>query len=144
MAKVLGIVIAIVLVVALGAFLIASIGGNDSNLTGNVVAGDTKNSVDSDVVTFKITSSHLRFFMDGVESPELGVKQGDTVRIEFINEEGFHDFVIDEFVGAKTKQTAAPGSETIEFVADKKGSFEYYCSVGQHRANGMFGKLIVS
>jgi plastocyanin len=28
-------------------------------------------------------------------------------------------------------------------VADKKGTFEYYCSVGQHRALGMKGKLVV-
>lgn len=141
MAKVLGIVIALVLVVALGVFLIANMGGNGSNVTGNAVAGD---SVQGNTVTFKVTSSHLRFFMNGVESPELKVKQGQTVRVEFVNEEGFHDFVIDELTGARTKQMAAPGSETIEFVADKKGSFEYYCSVGQHRANGMKGTFIVS
>ena len=141
MAKVFGIVIALVLVVALGAFLISSLGGDNNSITGNTVAGNFVQ--DSDVVTFRITASHLRFFLDGVESPELRVKQGDTVRIEFVNEEGFHDWKLDEFMAA-TKQMAAGNSETIEFVADTKGTFEYYCSVGQHRANGMFGKLIVS
>ncbi|HLC78671.1 MAG TPA: cupredoxin domain-containing protein [Candidatus Nanoarchaeia archaeon] len=143
MVKTLGIVIAIVLVVALGIFVISSLGKSNDGLTGNAVSGDTENNADSDVVVIKITSSHLRFFLDGVESPELKVKQGDTIRIEFVNEEGFHDFVLDEFVGARTKQMAAGNSETIEFVADKKGTFEYYCSVGQHRANGMYGKFIV-
>ena len=141
MAKVLGIAIALVLVVALGVFLISSLGGNNNSITGNTVAGDSVQ--DSDVVTFRITASHLRFFLGGVESPELRVKQGQTVRIEFVNEEGFHDWKLDEF-NAATKQMAAGNSETIEFVADTKGTFEYYCSVGQHRANGMFGKLIVS
>jgi len=31
----------------------------------------------------------------------------------------------------------------VEFTADTPGEFEYYCSVGQHRANGQVGKLIV-
>ncbi len=73
---------------------------------------------------------------------EIRVKKGDTVKIQFTNKEGFHDWVIDEF-NARTKQLQAGQTETIEFVADKTGTFEYYCSVGQHRANGMVGKLIV-
>jgi len=37
-----------------------------------------------------------------------------------------------------------PGTPTsVTFVADKTGTFEYYCSVGNHRAQGMVGKLIV-
>src|SRR3990167_10376852 len=73
---------------------------------------------------------------------EIRVKQGDTVRINFTNNEGLHDWVIDEFA-AKTKQLKAGESETVEFVADKKGEFEYYCSVGTHRAQVMVGNLIV-
>jgi plastocyanin len=34
-------------------------------------------------------------------------------------------------------------STFIEFVANKKGKFEYYCSVGEHRAMGMKGNLVV-
>lgn len=73
---------------------------------------------------------------------EIRVKKGDKVKIQFKNMEGFHDWVIDEF-NARTKQLPAGQSEIIEFIADKTGTFEYYCSVGQHRANGMVGKLIV-
>src|SRR3989344_5524375 len=113
MAKTLGIVIGIVLVVALGVFLMNSLGKNNDGLTGNAVAGDSENEK-SNVKTFEISGGNFKFLMNGVESPELKVKQGDTVRIEFINKEGFHDFVIDEFTGARTKQMAAPGSETIE------------------------------
>lgn len=72
----------------------------------------------------------------------IKVNKGDKVKITFINSEGFHDWVVDEF-GAATKQTQAPTTEVIEFVADKTGSFEYYCSVGSHRAMGMKGTLIV-
>ena len=73
---------------------------------------------------------------------KITVKRGDTVKINFVNKEGFHDFTIDEF-NARTKQLQAGQSETIEFVADQTGEFEYYCSVGNHRAQGMVGTLTV-
>ena len=73
---------------------------------------------------------------------EIRVKQGDIVRINFTNSEGLHDWVLDEF-NARTKQLKAGESETVEFVADKKGTFEYYRSVGTHRPQGMAGTLIV-
>src|SRR3990167_9256749 len=34
-------------------------------------------------------------------------------------------------------------SASVEFTADKAGGFEYYCSVGTHRAMGMVGAFIV-
>ncbi len=89
------------------------------------------------VKTFDIDGENFKFSLS-----EIRVKEGDTVKINFHNKVGFHDWVIDEF-NAKTKQIQAGQSETIEFVANKKGTFEYYCSVGQHRANGMKGNLIV-
>lgn len=72
----------------------------------------------------------------------MTVDRGNTARITFRNTDGTHDFKIDEF-GVATKKLGAGESETIEFVADKVGTFEYYCSVGQHRAMGMKGTLIV-
>ncbi|MBI5421987.1 dienelactone hydrolase family protein [Candidatus Peregrinibacteria bacterium] len=92
--------------------------------------------------TFAITGEPFKFLMNGAEAPVLRVKQGDTVRIEFTNTKGFHDWVLDEF-NARTPQLQAGASATVEFVADKKGTFEYYCSVGSHRAMGMKGNLIV-
>ncbi|MBD3387984.1 MAG: hypothetical protein GF416_02950 [Candidatus Altiarchaeales archaeon] len=94
------------------------------------------------VVRFSLTGVNYRFLMDGVENPTLRVRQGDTVRVEFTSAEGFHDWVVDEF-DAATDKVSAPASTYVEFVADKKGSFEYYCSVGQHRQQGMEGELIV-
>jgi len=73
---------------------------------------------------------------------EIRVKEGDTVTINFSSTEGFHDLVIDEF-NAATAQVR-PGTPTsVTFVADKAGTYEYYCSVGSHRAQGMVGTLIV-
>ncbi len=77
-------------------------------------------------------------------APEMiTVKKGDRVKIIFKNSAGFHDFKIDEY-GIVTQQTKSPTTEVLEFTADKAGSFEYYCSVGSHRAMGMKGTLKVS
>lgn len=73
---------------------------------------------------------------------KISVKKGDKVKIIFKNSAGFHDLVIDEY-GVATKQAQAPDTEVLEFTATKTGSFEYYCSVGSHRAMGMVGILTV-
>ena len=72
---------------------------------------------------------------------EIRVKKGDRVRIAVTNIKGMHDFVIDEF-GVK-QETPLNEKTVIEFVADKAGTFEYYCSKPGHRAKGQWGKLIV-
>jgi nitrosocyanin len=76
------------------------------------------------------------------EPSTLAVKKGDKVRIIFKNTDGFHDFRIDE-LGVATKKINDGQSDTVEFTADKVGSFEYYCSVGKHRQMGMKGTLTV-
>jgi len=64
------------------------------------------------------------------------------VKINIKNTDGTHDFVLDEF-NVATKTIANGAEESVEFVADKVGSFEYYCSIGTHRAMGMWGTLKV-
>ena len=83
---------------------------------------------------------------DGVMSAhfslsEMKVKKGDTVRITVTNTAGIHDFVIDEF--GIQKETLLNEPVVIEFVADKAGTFEYYCSKYNHRQIGQRGNLIV-
>lgn len=73
---------------------------------------------------------------------EIRVKQGDRVKINFTNQQGVHDWRVDEF-NAATKVLQAGQSQSIEFIAGKKGTFEYYCSVSMHRQMGMRGNLIV-
>lgn len=87
--------------------------------------------------TFDITGKSFEF-----SRKEIRVKRGDKVTINFESTGGLHDLTIDEFK-AHTQQVQ-PGTKTsTTFVADKTGTFEYYCSVGEHRARGMVGKLIV-
>jgi plastocyanin len=103
----------------------------------STVQVDERSTTNSKRVVFDITGKPYSF-----SKTELRVDKGDTVVINFENVEGFHDLVIDEF-NVRTKQLNVGGKETIEFVADKSGVFEYYCSVGNHRSMGMVGKLTV-
>jgi len=73
---------------------------------------------------------------------EIRVKKGDTVRVNLLSNEGFHDWVVDEF-DASTERVGQAQTSSVIFVADKAGEFEYYCSVGNHRMLGMIGKLVV-
>ena len=93
-------------------------------------------------VTFSVTGENYAFFVDGEENPDMVVQEGDLVRIEFESTQGLHDWVVDAF--AATEQVdSASGVTTVEFVADQAGEFEYYCSVGSHRQQGMLGSFIV-
>lgn len=87
--------------------------------------------------SFTVLGSDFKFSLS-----EIKVKKGDTVKINFKNIAGTHDWRIDAF-NAGTRVLAAGQEETIEFAASKTGRFEYYCSVGTHRQMGMKGLLIV-
>ena len=73
---------------------------------------------------------------------QIKVKKGDKVAIEFKNSDGNHDFTIDEF-NVKTKTISSGETAKVEFTASKTGSFEFYCSIGNHRQMGMKGTLLV-
>ena len=94
------------------------------------------------VTTINVENKGLTFVPN-----EIRVKQGDRVKIVFKNTGGFHDWVLDEFNVSTDRIDEGKTDETEEFVADKKGTFEYYCSVVfngvSHRAKGMVGKFIV-
>ncbi len=86
----------------------------------------------------KVTGKNFAF-----DPKEIRVKKGEKVTIVFTSEGGImHDFVVDE-LNVATKQLTAGQSETVEFTPTQAGTFEFYCSVGNHRAMGMVGNLIV-
>lgn len=73
---------------------------------------------------------------------EIKVKRGEKVKIVFKSVSMMHDFVVEE-LNIRVPITKSGNTSTIEFVAEKIGEFEYYCSVGSHREMGQVGKLIV-
>lgn len=102
---------------------------NDMMESGGMMEGTAKE--------FVVAGSPFKFSVS-----EIKVKRGDKVRIVFQNNQGMHDWVVDEF-NARTKVLQAGQTDTVEFIADKTGTFEYYCSVNGHRQMGMKGNLVV-
>ena len=78
-------------------------------------------------------------FNNSIPGPTLTVKEGDKVRIVFSvpDEDIAHALYIDEL--EVFSPTVHPGaSAIIEFVADQKGEFIYYCPLpSQHRENSV-------
>lgn len=97
----------------------------------------TQSSTTTKEKTFNLTGGNFYFTPN-----KLTVNKGDTVTIIFTSNGGIHDFVIDEF-NAKTHIVNTGKSDSVTFVADKTGTFQFYCSVGQHRQLGMVGTLTV-
>lgn len=97
----------------------------------------TDSSDTSTVKEITVTGSNFKF-----EPQIIRVKKGEKVRIIFKNSGGTHDFVIDN-LELSTKQIQTGQQEVLEFSPLTLGSFEYYCSVGNHRDQGMKGTLIV-
>jgi plastocyanin len=114
---------------------------NDSiDTTGTITTtqSTTTTTVDTGAVkSFTVSGKNFSF-----APASISVKKGDTVKITFKNSGGFHDLRVEGY-NVGTKQIASGQEETFQFVADKAGTFEYYCSVGNHRAMGMKGTLTV-
>lgn len=71
----------------------------------------------------------------------LQVKQGDKISLTIQNS-GFHTFTIRE-LGVDLRMPSN-GTYSVEFTADKKGNYEYYCAIPGHREGGMLGDLQVN
>lgn len=91
----------------------------------------------SDAREIIVDGSNYKFAPDTIT-----VKKGEKVRIVLKNTEGVHDFRVDE-LGIETAVIREGHEDFTEFTPDKIGSFEFYCSVGNHRALGMKGSLVV-
>ncbi len=90
-----------------------------------------------DVKVFKIVGNKFTF-----APSEIRVKMGDKVRLEVSSDDDDHGIAIPAF---NVNVKFAPGKPAVaEFVADKKGSYPFFCSVfcgSGHR--DMKGTLIV-
>ena len=102
---------------------------SEPEATGSAVSSETKE--------FTVTGANFKF-----DPKTITVKKGDKVKITFKSVGGFHNFVIDE-LNVKTSVVESGRDTTVEFTADKAGKFEYYCSIANHRAQGMVGTLTV-
>lgn len=102
---------------------------------GNRVPNQAQKSADAK--EYVVTASNYKF------SPiKITVKKGEKSRIVLKNTEGMHDFRVDE-LKISTAVIGNGQEDFVEFTPDKTGTFEFYCSVGNHRAMGMVGTIVV-
>jgi plastocyanin len=70
----------------------------------------------------------------------ITAKPGEKIRVDFRGVVGTHTILID---ASNVKMDIKDGSGFIFFAPTKPGSYPIYCDVGNHRAKGMEGTLIV-
>lgn len=148
------IILSVIIIIAIIAFFVSSKSPAPNKIPtpiinqGGVTMGQTStstlelnsgiNAVESFATQeFTITAGNFKFTPSNIR-----VKKGTAINITLNNTEGFHDLKIDEFEVATNKLSAGE-SDVITFVANKTGSFEYYCSIGNHRQLGMKGMIVV-
>lgn len=137
-----GIALAIVALLAVGGFLFLN---NQKSTTTNSTTPQVE--ADSTESSLSPSVSVKEFVVDGNNyefSPtKIEVNKGDTVKITFKDNDGMHNLVVDGY-NVKTNIIKGGTEDSIQFVADKSGTFEYYCSVGNHKEEGMVGSFIVN
>lgn len=105
--------------------------------TGQVV-GDTATIISSG----NVKEFNVKAFRFGFEPSTIRVNQGDTVRIIARSIDVPHGLTIDGYNINLYLDGLRP--QTVEFVADKPGTFTMYCSVPCGSGHGsMRGKFIV-
>jgi plastocyanin len=96
---------------------------------------------DAQVVDYTVSMSNFEF------SPnQLTAAPGQTIRVLLVNVDGIHDFVIDE-LGVQTSELTQDQEEVVEITIPEDAAgmtYEFYCSVGNHRDIGMVGTLTVT
>lgn len=85
---------------------------------------------------------------NGANNPTIKARVGATVKITFQNTgQTPHTWTLDANSPSPYYVSTAlvdPGrSETVSFVADKPGTFTYYCKVPGHKNLGMKGTIII-
>lgn len=80
------------------------------------------------------------------EPNRIEMAAGETITVKLVNVQGTHDFVIDEL--AVDSDTLRQGDERMVEItapADAAGQeYVFYCSIGEHRENGMEGTLVIT
>jgi plastocyanin len=82
----------------------------------------------------------------GYSPNSISVSPGDKVTITLTNSGGKHDLVIDE-LGVNTSTINSGQSTSVTFTVPQSAagqSYEFYCSIGSHRAQGMVGIVNVT
>ncbi len=104
----------------------------------NAMEQEMEEMMDGEVRVINVDGSEFRF-----NPSTIRVTKGERVRVVFRNVGTLpHDFVI-EGTNIRTRIISPGETDAVEFIADRTGELTFYCSVGNHRANGMEGDLVI-
>lgn len=98
---------------------------------------ESTSAADSSAKEFNVVARNWEFVPGTIV-----VNQGDTVTLHIKSEDVTHGFLLSAF---KVNENLPPGEQVdVTFVADKKGTFSFICSVFCGNGHGqMTGKLVV-
>ncbi len=99
-----------------------------------------ESAVVDESVDYEIEAKNFSYSLKTIE-----MKAGETIRVKLVNAEGTHDLMIAE-LEVKSKLLKAGESTVVEITAPvsaKGQSYEFYCSVGNHRQMGMSGTIMI-
>jgi plastocyanin len=141
-----GVIVAILII---GAVVILGMGDKTTttsetanNSAGNEAAMEAENINttvdDSGTTVVEVTGGGYAF-----EPNLIFAKKGQPLKIVLTSTDTMHDFTIDA-LDVKTEIAQAGDSVEVEFTPNEAGEFEFYCSVGDHKAQGMVGTLVVT
>ena len=140
----IAIIVIIIVLIAGGAYLFTTSNSQPAvNDTAEInqqeeIVDDTQMEVDADTVVIEVSGANFSF-----NPSKITVKKGQKVKVVFTANDMQHDFVIDK-LDVKSDIVTAGNTTEVEFTPTEAGEFEYYCSVGNHRAQGMVGTLTVT
>ncbi|MBI5123594.1 cupredoxin domain-containing protein [Candidatus Roizmanbacteria bacterium] len=142
------VIVVLIIIVAVGVMLWLGNGKNNNQAAKTAITvAPTIVISPTAVLSATVSATNVKdFIVEGgsfyFKPSVIKIKKGAVVKITFNSVGGTHNFVLDEFK-IKTEVLASSKSAVVNFTANKIGTFEYYCSVGNHRKMGMTGKLIV-
>ena len=98
----------------------------------------TQTESESKIKEIEVTARQWEFIPNPIEA-----NLGDRVRLRITSVDVSHGFALPDF---GVSQRLSPGrTETVEFTADKAGSFTFFCNVACGSGHsGMRGTLVVS
>ena len=119
----------VILVVLVGVYFV--FGGAETSVKDTETGGNSLSGATTEVKVINVDASRFEF------SPStITVKKGDHVRINIDNTDTVHGITIPDF--------SVSGIDSVDFIADKTGSFEFRCPTmcGEGHRN-MKGTLVV-
>jgi plastocyanin len=131
----------IAVLAAAAAFALAGCGGDDEPAATPAPAATETPAAAATGATLKIAADPggAKKFTESTLTADAG-----TVTVEFANDSQLPHAVEIEGNGVEEKTEVVTGKDAPPLTVDlKPGKYEFYCPVGDHRAEGMEGKLTV-